>query len=93
MAKATFKLIQQLRSQLPPEAAESLDELESMAGGDEDDPAEMELDEDEPADMPADVNSVAEESEELPEDDEAAPPVPVTGNVAKKKKSKLSFFA
>lgn len=41
MAKATLKLIQELRAQLPPEAADKLDDLEHMAsdGDDESGPA------------------------------------------------------
>ena len=106
MAKATMKLIQELRAQLPPEAAEKLDDLESLAadeapeeGDDSDMPADdmddevgamYKGDDEEGSDEPVDVNATADAG--MPPEDEEAdmPPSPK----AKKKPAKkgLSFF-
>lgn len=84
--KASMKLIQQLRGQLPPEAAESLDELESMAGDDEEeDMQDGGADEAAEGEAPMDDEPL----DDAPMDEESPFGIPPE---AKKPKKKPSFF-
>jgi hypothetical protein len=81
-----MKLIQQLRSQLPPEAAESLDELEGMAGSEGAEEDELAVD-----------DAASDSEDELAGDemlsDEEEPAEMPAGAKKKKKSDKLAFFS